>query len=299
MSADHPGRPPAPPPPPPPPRVAHASGPKKKLYQALAEGKAPVEGDHKEALLLLKQRDGEKDLQWVLFNRYVPSMIQDGPQCGLVALWMGAQLLWPPRDVPLEAVVQRARASGYTAQGEMFSARDMALLAEELYGCEAELLKGGMDGDNARLMLKHLAHGQPALVPYDEDFNHEPCQRCGHRAHWAVASGVLVGVSFGTLDNKKVWSDPTLPWVLLARHGDADLLSWSLDSMQEVYVLAKQGKSLRYQLWHLETVAQSNAQLRELDPHRANDGTHYVLPPGGVEEGLAGKVVLLHTRAKT
>lgn len=24
---------------------------------------------------------------------------------------------------------------------------------------------------------------------YDEDFNHEPCQRKGHKAHWAVSTG--------------------------------------------------------------------------------------------------------------
>lgn len=31
-----------------------------------------------------------------------------------------------------------------------------------------------------------------ALTPctsYDEDFNHEPCQRKGYKAHWAVSTG--------------------------------------------------------------------------------------------------------------
>lgn len=31
-----------------------------------------------------------------------------------------------------------------------------------------------------------------SIYSYDEDFNHEPCQRSGHRAHWAVASGRTV-----------------------------------------------------------------------------------------------------------
>lgn len=49
----------SPPPPtvPPPPVVLPGSG-KKKLYQTIAEGKSPVIGDHKEARLLLKQREG-------------------------------------------------------------------------------------------------------------------------------------------------------------------------------------------------------------------------------------------------
>lgn len=35
---------------------------------------------------------------------------------------------------------------------------------------------------------------------YDEDFNHEPCQKKGHKAHWAVSAGA---------------STPPLPHVLL------------------------------------------------------------------------------------
>lgn len=93
----------------------------------------------------------------------------------------------------------------------------MAQLAEEICGCKAELLTGGLSGANAATMVAHLWKGQPVLIPYpppfwntasannrlrvgnfltaltsyDEDFNHEPCQRSGHRAHWAVASGKI------------------------------------------------------------------------------------------------------------
>lgn len=28
-----------------------------------------------------------------------------------------------------------------------------------------------------------------SMFRYDEDYNHEPCQRNGQKAHWAVASG--------------------------------------------------------------------------------------------------------------
>ena len=59
MSMEHPTLPPSLlPPPPPPPTAPGPSVPgKKKLYQAIAEGKAPVEGDHEEALCLLRQRE--------------------------------------------------------------------------------------------------------------------------------------------------------------------------------------------------------------------------------------------------
>lgn len=46
-----------PPPPPPPPSLARSVSSKKKLYQALAEGRAPVEGDHEEARIILGQRE--------------------------------------------------------------------------------------------------------------------------------------------------------------------------------------------------------------------------------------------------
>lgn len=109
------GSPTVPPPPPPPALGApglSASESKKKLYQTIASSRSAVEGDHTEACLLLRQRESRwiyqsnpadfqhfipkyarilslcvisslsfrKDLQWVLVNAYVPSLIQDGPQ---------------------------------------------------------------------------------------------------------------------------------------------------------------------------------------------------------------------------
>lgn len=42
-------------------------------------------------------------------------------RCGLVALWMSAQLRQPHVNVDMETIVQTAVTRGYTAQGEMFS----------------------------------------------------------------------------------------------------------------------------------------------------------------------------------
>ncbi|XP_038162258.1 UPF0692 protein C19orf54 homolog [Cyprinodon tularosa] len=288
-----------PPPPPPPALLPPPPAAKKKLYQSIASSSAPVEGDHTEACLLLRQRDGcfRQDLQWLLVNTYVPSLIQDGPQCGLVALWMAAHLRQPQISIDIETVVQTAVRRGYTAQGEMFSAFNMALLAEEVCVCKAELLSGGLSGRNAEAIIRHLCSGQPVLIPYDEDFNHEPCQRSGHRAHWAVASGVLLGLDQGTVNVEHNQPDPTLPWLYLSTNSNLPCPINST-SATEVHILAKQGKSLRYQLWSLDSVAQSNRQLREIDPLRAKDGKQYVVPEGGVEAGLAGQAVLLHTKTQ-
>ncbi|TKS80972.1 UPF0692 protein C19orf54 -like protein [Collichthys lucidus] len=288
--------PPAPGPPPPPPT---ASQPKKKLYQTIASNRSAVEGNHTEARLLLSQRESSfrKDLQWILVNTYVPSLIQDGPQCGLVALWMSAHLRQPQLSIDMETVVQTALRRGYTAQGEMFSAHNMALLAEEVCGCKAELLSGGLSDNNAAAIVTHLWRRQPVLIPYDEDYNHEPCQRSGHRAHWAVASGVLLGLDQGSVSKEHTEPDATLPWLYLTTDSSCPCPVHNA-AVKEVYILAKQGKSLRYQLWSLDSVAQSNEQLRTMDPQRANDGTQYVVPQGGLEAGLAGQAVLLHTRTQ-
>lgn len=45
-------------------------------------------------------------------------------------------------------------------------ADNMALLAEEVCGCKAELLSGGLSGENAATIITHLWRRQPVLIPY-------------------------------------------------------------------------------------------------------------------------------------
>lgn len=66
--------------------------------------------------------------------------------------------------------------------------------------------------------------------------------------------------------------------------------------MLEIYLLSKQGKSWRPQLWNYRQAHESNAQLMDFCPKRAGDGKVYVVPAGGVRAGLCGKTVLLHPR---
>ncbi|XP_070254721.1 actin maturation protease isoform X3 [Myotis yumanensis] len=121
--------PPPPPPPPPPPASgsapAHVFGLEKSrlLTEALERaGPAPAGREDVRRLLKLRKDRFRSDLQWILFCADLPSLIQEGPQCGLVALWMAGTVLVPPSGIPLERLVQMAVERGYTAQGEMFSA---------------------------------------------------------------------------------------------------------------------------------------------------------------------------------
>ncbi|XP_042825360.1 UPF0692 protein C19orf54 homolog isoform X4 [Panthera tigris] len=205
---------PPPPPLPPPPAVGgpappHVFGLEKSqlLKEALEKaGPVPRSRDDVKRLLKLQKDRFRSDLQWILFCADLPSLIQEGPQCGLVALWMAGTLLAPPSGIPLERLVQMAVDRGYTAQGEMFSVANMGKLAQEALGCQAELLCGGLGGPNRDRVLRHLVSGHPLLIPYDEDFNHEPCQRKGYKAHWAVSTG------WRRRDLKKPGAWSQIPW---------------------------------------------------------------------------------------
>ncbi|KAM9270539.1 actin maturation protease [Cariama cristata] len=199
--------PPPPPPLPPPPLPS----PSWVLRDALERAGAALGEDGGVRELLRRRRESlSGPLKWLLFHRPAPPLIQDGPQCGLVALWMAASLLAPTHGVGLEELVGVAQDRGFTARGEMFSAADMATLAQELFPCRAEVLSGGLEGPNRARILQHLVGGLPLLVPYDEDSNHEPCHRRGHKAHWAVLTGILLGIRCTAL-SPTYRQDPEIP----------------------------------------------------------------------------------------
>lgn len=80
-----------------------------------------------------------------------------------------------------------AQKNGFTKQGEMFSAENLAELSTMSYGLHTLVAENGFE--DHRLVLSHLAKRSPVLVPYDAAKNHEPCMAQGHRAHWAVLTG--------------------------------------------------------------------------------------------------------------
>ncbi|XP_076987906.1 actin maturation protease isoform X2 [Tamandua tetradactyla] len=276
--------------------LPHVFGVEKScLLKEALEKASPVPRGREDIKRLLKLHKDRfrSDLQWILFCADLPSLIQEGPQCGLVALWMAGTLLAPPSGTPLESLVQVAKERGYTAQGEMFSVADMGKLAQEVLPCQAELLSGGLGGPNRHRVLQHLVTGHPLLIPYDEDFNHEPCQRKGHKAHWAVSAGVLLGVQ--SVPSHGYTEDPELAGLFYPVPSVPCQLSClpEEDSPGAVYLLSKQGKSWHYQLWDYDQVRESNLQLTDFSPSRAADGREYVVPAGGVQAGLCGQALLL------
>jgi hypothetical protein len=67
-----------------------------------------------------------------------------------------------------------------------------------------------------------------------------------------------------------------------------------LPSTDRVHVLALQGKSRHLGAWPLRDLVQSNENLRQLDPEREASELEYIVPEGGLQEGLCGKAILIH-----
>lgn len=85
-------------------------------------------------------------------------------------------------------------------------------------------------------------------------------------------------------------SDPEVPRLF---HPPPSPSTLNTGDIEQLYLIAKQGKSLRYQLWEYGSLSRSNSQLLHLDPKRTCDGNVYVVPEGGVQTGLCGKTLLL------
>jgi hypothetical protein len=136
----------------------------------------------------------------------VPGRVQDGPTCGLYALGMVMDYWDKKSSANLNPLVRAedfdrpsaynrppdtdallfevAKDRGYTTQGEMFYANELAALATE-FGYEARVTEN--------LTLEDIKacvdRGHPALIGFDVDDSGDPGLSDGYRAHWAVIEG--------------------------------------------------------------------------------------------------------------
>lgn len=196
--------------------------------------------------------------------KYIESVLQVGPTCGLVALSMLVD-----SKVTANEMLNVAKLSGYTGNGEMCSCKNMAKLVKEVFNLAGinnvtfELKIGNLFSSET---IELLTDGAIILVPYDADCNHSPCLRNGHTAHWALICGILI-------------ENPTE--------------SFELDA-NNIYVLCKHGKSKYLAIWKLADLDSSNKNLKEFSPKKGTDGSTYVLPDGGIggEDGLCNQYLV-------
>lgn len=172
----------------------------------------------------------------------------------------------------------------------------MKTLAETCLGnCRAKLVRD----DRRAEVVGHLICGKPVLIPYDSDGNFEPCLKSGHTAHWAVLHGVclivnpscLVEAPLGSLLEQDL--ECTRMYHVrddLPEVGLSEAVPWALGA-EAVFVCGSQGKSRHVGLWDLELLLDSNRNLASIGPR--HDASKFVVPDGGVAEGLSGQVLLL------
>lgn len=84
-----------------------------------------------------------------------------------------------------------------TYRGEMFSAYNLANLAETYYQGEisAKVWNKPWDSKFLKRMLKGLLEGQLFLIPYDTDKRNNPCLNHGNTAHWCLLKGFIIGTT--------------------------------------------------------------------------------------------------------
>jgi hypothetical protein len=137
----------------------------------------------------------------------VPQREQIGPTCGLYALGMVMDF-WNQKDAKnatalvqdkdlhgrgkqftrdpnrSEYILDVAKKSGYTALGEMFTASQLAQTAKH-FGYDATTHEHATIDE----LYKVLDAGHPAIVGFDVDYNGNPADYGGDRAHYAVIEG--------------------------------------------------------------------------------------------------------------
>ncbi|CAC5408867.1 unnamed protein product [Mytilus coruscus] len=218
------------------------------------------------------KRNGKKIV--VSMNKEVTPVLQDGPSCGLVAVVMAAQLF--DTNLTFDCIFNAAKEKGFTLQGEMFSASNMKQLVEDLISDTTSFGKGDV-----------------CLIPYDSDFNFEPCNKKGHKAHWALLTGFGLVLDSSVIDKKGLTADDGC---VINVASDTILSSNLLDDAEDILVYGLQGKSQYPGVWSLSSLIASNKNLVEVDPNKQDDDKGYILPEEGIDKALCSKALLLSRR---
>ncbi|XP_045461359.1 UPF0692 protein CG33108 [Harmonia axyridis] len=139
--------------------------------------------------------------------------IQEGPQCGLVALAIACE---NPNKEFVESIYEYAKEQKYTYNGEIFSSSYMEKLTifflKNKY--DTHVYYGELNSIKTK---EHLLTGGLILVPYDTDKNNSPGLYNGHKAHWAVICGAI---------------ETNNDFYVIARHGKAkNIAIWALEDL--------------------------------------------------------------------
>ncbi|XP_066138162.1 actin maturation protease isoform X1 [Euwallacea fornicatus] len=161
---------------------------------------------------LFSRTDLVNPLKW----QYTPLLgyLQNGPQCGLVAL---AILMDQPSKELVDTIFKYAQNMGFSHNGEIFSTNFMYSLAKEfIRDKDIKIYNGNLESQE---IVDVLLNKGKLLIPYDTNKDNSPGLHGGHKAHWCVVSGVIQ-----TQDDVFV----------IARHGKAkNVAIWNLKDLAQ------------------------------------------------------------------
>ncbi|KAF4517432.1 hypothetical protein B566_EDAN005041 [Ephemera danica] len=179
----------------------------------------------------------------------VQHVLQSGPMCGLVALSM-ASSAHGQTAIDAANLLAVAKNLGFTNHGEIFSVEFMQSLAQSvLPNVEVTIVTHELS--DPQFIAQHVAAGDVFLVPYDSDRNFAPACLQGHKAHWAIVTGVIISMLSTEQKNQLTILPPGKTSLSLVQ-------SLKCDSL---HVLALQGKSQRLGAWPLQDLVSSNGNL--------------------------------------
>ncbi|XP_014229733.1 UPF0692 protein CG33108 isoform X1 [Trichogramma pretiosum] len=199
------------------------------------------------------------DVETLYVSTDIVPILQKGPTCGLVALYMGTQKN-KNRMKPIE-LLNVAKLKGFTNHGEMYSVDYMYdLILSTQNAVKIRLLDDIKSRSNQ--ILDELKGGSLILIAYDADHNHQPCKKKGHKAHWALLIGMIA-------------------------------------TKCKNYVLARHGKSRRVACWLWEDLLDSNMNLEEASPVRREGGYVLPEGGVGGSKGLKDRLIVLYSNEPT
>lgn len=141
-------------------------------------------------------------------------------------------------------------------------------------------------------ILNHLHNGWPILIPYDADFNHQPCNKLGYRAHWAVLLGFCL---LAPIENNLLISDcdkdAFSDQLFYYRKASGEFLNAEPDLSEKlVGFYAKQGKSKHIHGFRCDILRESNLQLKKANPEKSID---MIIPEESINKSLSNQVLFV------
>jgi len=247
--------------------------------------------------------DADKSF-WISKNVSVNSLIQNGPQCGIVALCMALNFL--KIECTINDLMDKARHLNFTKNGEIFEVNFLYELAK--LGTNAQIVDLKRDVD----FFEELLKAKLILIPYDCDRNYEPCNKKGIKAHWALITGFLLPIdyeksvaeTFIDFNNRPKLShrfekkSTGLNFVDSIKEEQIEAMKNDFEENEEfrnlIYVICRQGKSKNLGVWSLGKLLESNRQLKEINTTKC-DPDNFVLPSDGdLSKTLSGRFLVFY-----